>query len=217
MTTDELSEKISGALRPILEKIEETPAYGQLKDRFDGLSPGAQRGVIGGAIALAFLLVLSVPWGWYSETQESVAEFESRRQTLRDLYKVSKEVAEIPNIPPAPPMESLRMDLESRLRGFDILPEQITSMTVSAGSSSRLIPGERAAGGITAVMTKLNLDQIVGVGTVMSNLGTAVKLTGVKITANAEEAGYFDATYKLTAMRVPDLSAPAPPPPGGRR
>lgn len=212
---DDLKEQVLNALRPVLEKIEETPAYGQLKDRFDGLSTNAQKGVIAGGIVLAFVIVLSIPFGWYSDTQFTVEEFDSRRQTLRDLFKVTRELGDVPNIPAPPAVESLRMDLENRLRGFDVLPEQIAGINVSSTSTSRLIPAERSSGGITATLRKLNLDQIVGIGTVMSNLGTSVKLTGMRVEAS-DEAGYFDVTYKLTALRVPDLNAPAAPA-GGRR
>lgn len=214
---DDLKEQVMSALRPVLEKIEETPAYGQMKDRFDGLSPQAQKGVIAGGIVVAFLIVLSIPFGWYSDSQLMVEEFDSRRQTLRELFKVSRELGDIPNIPSPPPVESLRMDLENRLRSFDVLPEQIAGITATGSSTSRLIPAERSSGGITATLRKLNLDQIVGIGTVMSNLGASVKLTGLRIEANSEEAGYFDVTYKLTALRVPDLNDPTPPPAGGRR
>lgn len=217
MTGEDLKEQLLSALRPVLEKIEETPAYGQLKDRFDGLSPGGQKGVIGGLIALGFLIVLSVPYGWYSETAAMVDEFDSRRQTLRDLFKVSRELGDIPNIPTPPAVESLRMDLENRLRGFDVLPEQIGNIMVTAGSTSRLIPADRAAGGITAVLKKLNLDQIVSVGSALSAMNPSVKLTGLKVEASPEEQGYFDVTFKLTSLKVPDLSAPAEPAPGGRR
>lgn len=217
MTADDLKEQVLSALRPVLEKIEETPAYGQLKDRFDGLSTTGQKGVIGGLIALSFLIVLSVPYGWYSDTATTVEEFDSRRQTLRDLFKVSRELGDIPNIPTPPPVESLRMDLENRLRGFDVLPEQIGNIMVTAGSTSRLIPAERAAGGITAVLKKLNLDQIVSVGSALSSLNPSVKLTGLRVEASPDEQGYFDVTFKLTSLKVPDLSAPAEPAPGGRR
>lgn len=207
MTGDELLERVHSAFAPLLDKIQETPTYNQLKDRFDGLSLGGQRAVVGGAIALGFLLVLSIPYGWYSDSEVAVEEFNLKRETLRDLFKTTKELNEAPNIPVPPAVESLRMDIETRLHEYDVLPEQILNISARSGSSSRLIPSQRATGSVIAELKKLNLDQIVQIGTSLSRFGTAVKLTGVRVNANAEEAGYFDVTYTLATLAVPDLNS----------
>lgn len=208
MTVEDLFEQIQSALQPVLDKVQETPTYNQLKDRFDGLSLTGQRGVVAAAIIFSFLIVLSIPYGWYSDSETTVEEFNLRRETLRDLFRTSKELSDTPSIPVAPSAEALRMDLENRLRELDVLPEQIINVSANESSSSRLIPHQRSSGGLTAQLKKLNLDQIVHIGTALSQMGVAVKLTGLRIEANAEEAGYFDATYTVATLDVPDLNSP---------
>lgn len=100
MTVDDLKEQIQGVGRRITDRLEEIPAYVQMKERFEGLTPPMQKLTVLAVVVVGWLIVLSIPWGWSSESSLSIEGFESRRALIRDLLKVSREAAEVPNIPP---------------------------------------------------------------------------------------------------------------------
>lgn len=211
MNFDDLKEQLLSLLRRLGERIQDTPAYGQLKDRFDGLSPSMQKTTVLAGVVLAFLIVLSLPWSWYGESHTAVEGFDERRNVIRELLKVSREAAEVPDIPTAPPIESLKADVQNRAKQANLLDEQIKSIETVAAAGG-LVPSDKSAGGLVVTLWKLNLRQLVDVGGQLSRLNPSVKMTGVEIAANKEDAHYFDVVYRLTALAVPDLSADAPEP-----
>lgn len=206
---DDLKEQAQTLAIKLGDRIQDLPAYQKAKDRFDALSYQAQKGVVVGGAVLLWLAVLAVPFSWYSQSQEGVTAFEERRSVIRELLKVSREAAEVPAIPPAPPVETMKSDLEMRLKSANLLPDQIKAIDAGPGSSS-LIPSDRSSGGLTVNLWKLNVRQIVDVGTQLSRLSPSVKLTGVDMVTNKDDKAYFDVTYRLVALAVPDLSAPPP-------
>lgn len=219
MNLDDLKEQLSTIGQRIHERLEEQPTYVQLKERFDGLSPQMQKLTLMGVGGLIWLFVLSIPWGWTSNADLSIETFESRRALVRDLLRVSRESADVPAIPPPPPVEALRPDIESRLRSISLLPEQIKAIDVGS-SRSQLLPLDKSSGALTVQVTKLNVRQVVDAGTQLARLNPSIKMTALEIKANAEDKRYFDVTYRLTALLVPDLSAPPseePPPRGARQ
>lgn len=207
MILDDLKEQFTAAASNIGHRIQETSAYQQLKERFDALSYSAQKMVVVGTGFFIWFLILMIPFTWYNQSQENVTAFEERRAVIRELLKVSREASEVPPIPPAPPVETMKSDLEMRLKSANLLPEQIKSIEVTQPSSN-LIPAERSAGELTFHLWKLNVRQVVDVGTQLSRLSASVKLTAMEMIANKEDPRYFDVTYKATALAVPDLSAP---------
>lgn len=206
MNFDDLKEQLLSLFRRIAERIQDTPAYGQLKDRFDGLSPSMQRLTVFAGVVLAFLIVLSIPLSWHGESKTAMDDFDQRRNVIRELLKVSREAAEVPDIPTSPPVETLKGDVQARAKQANLLDEQIKSIeTVSA--SGGLVPSDKSAGGLVVTLWKLNLRQLVDVGTQLSHISPSVKMTGVEIAANKEDGHYFDVIYRLTALAVPDLSS----------
>jgi hypothetical protein len=87
-----------------------------------------------------------------------------------------------------------------------LIPEQIKS--IDLGGSSGLIPADRASGSVVVNVWKLNLRQAVDIGTRLTNINPSVKVTAVQMTANSEDKRYYDVVYRMTALAVPDLSAP---------
>lgn len=207
MTADDLKESLLSTARRIGERIQDTPAWAQFKDRFDGWSPAMQRLAVLSIVLAAFLIVLMLPWSWYGESQEVVDTFEERRNVIRELLKVSREAGDVPDIPMAPPVDSMRADLQARLKEASLIEDQIKGIDASS-SSSRLIPADKTESGLQISLWKLNVRQVVQVGTMLSRLSPSVKLTDIEMQANKEDARYFDVIFRLVSLAVPDLSAP---------
>ncbi|MEN0058260.1 MAG: hypothetical protein AAGB31_05455 [Bdellovibrio sp.] len=202
MNLDDLKDRLASDARVTWERIQESSAYNQLRDRYENMSPPMQRlSVVGGAVAIA-LLILSIPYSSYRASQDTITEFESQRMTIRELLKVSRESADVPQIPTAPSLDAIRSNIQMQLQNARLLPEQIKG-TTTVENNSKLVPKNLTEGAIQVSLAKLNIRQIIDLGYGFQDINPSVKLKDLNIVANREDSRYFDATYKLVALAVP--------------
>lgn len=221
MNFDDLKDQLLSLYHRLMERVQDSAMYNQLKDRFDALTPQAQKTTVLGGAVVIYLMLLLIPYSWYSETSDAVTAFEERRNVIRELLKVSREIAEIPDIPVPPPTESLKVDAQARAREANLIDEQVKSVEVTPDGSA-LISNDKSAGSVTVQLSKLNLRQLVDVGSKLSRLNPSVKLTALEVQATKENPHYFDVSYKMVALAVPEVNFAPPagepePAPKGRR
>ncbi len=209
MTLDELKERLASEGKQAWEKVRESSAYNQLRDRYDNLTPIKQKMAIIGSVALIALLILSVPYTSYTLAQENIGLFEEKRSVIRELLKVSREASEIPNIPEPPAMESLKEMADNQIKNANLTPEQIRSVSV-VSADSKLVPANLSSGALEVSLAKLNLRQVIDLGYQLQSINPSVKMQDLHITASLDNTHYFDAIYKLVALAVPSAPAPEP-------
>lgn len=216
MNFDDLKDRIITDARATWDRIQESGAYNQLRDRYENLSPAMQKVTVLGGIAAITVFILSMPYSYFSHSQEYVSEFEGKRMTIRELLKVSRESADVPQIPQAPPIDSIRSSVENQIRMAHLLPEQVKGTEV-VENDSKIIPKNLSQGTLKVSLAKLNLRQVLDLGHQFQSISPSVKLKDLIITANREDARYSDVVYKLVALAVPEApEAPPEPPPKGR-
>lgn len=203
MTLDELKERLSAELTQTKERIEESAAFNQLRDRYENMSPAMQKLSVVGAAALVSALILSIPYSYFSTSSDYVTEFEGKRSTIRELLKVTRESSEVPNIIPAPNTDMLRSNIENQLKAANLLPEQMRG-TQAGSNGSQLIPQNLTQGILEVNLAKLNLRQVIDLGYQMQNINPSVKITDMTMTANREDNRYFDVVFKLVSLAVPE-------------
>lgn len=215
MNLDDLKDKLASDARVTWERIQESGAYNQLRDRYENMSPPMQKLTVVGSVALIAFLVLSIPYGYYTQSQEHVSEFERKRMTIRELLKVSRESSDVPQIPQAPSIDMLRSNIENQIKNANLLPEQVKGTEV-IDSTSKVVPKNLTEGVLQVSLAKLNLRQALDLGHQFQSINPSVKLKDLVMTANREDTRYFDVVYKLVALAVPAApEVPAEPPPRG--
>ena len=212
MNLDDLKDKLATDARATWDRIQESAAFNQMRDRYENMTPSMQKLTLYGGIGVVALLILSVPYSYYSASTASVEDFEGKRMTIRELLKVSRESSEVPNIQPAPPIDVLRSNVEMALKNANLLPEQMKGTEIGA-SNSALIPTNLLEGILSVRLAKLNLRQIVDLGYKFQSINPSVKMKDMVVTANREDNRYFDVVYKLAALAVPAPPEIAPEPP----
>lgn len=206
MNFDDIKDNLKSQWGQTWSRIEESSFYNQMKDRFENLSPAHQKLTLMGAGALLAFLVISIPWSYYSTSTENVTLYEDKRSLIRELLKVTRESSEVPDLPPAPPAEVLRNNVENQLRMANLLPEQLKGIEVVA-AESQLIPRALLEGGLKISLAKLNLRQIIDIGYNLQAISPSVKMNEMRITANSEDPLYFDVNFKLVTLAVPHASS----------
>ena len=212
MNLDDLKDKLATDARATWDRIQESAAFNQMRDRYENMTPSMQKLTLYGGIGVVALIILSIPYSYYSASAASVEDFEGKRMTIRELLKVSRESSEVPNIPPAPSMDILRSNVEMALKNANLLPEQMKGTEMGANNSA-LIPANLLEGILSVRLAKLNLRQIVDLGYKFQSINPSVKMKDMVVTANREDNRYFDVVYKLAALAVPAAPEIAPEPP----
>ncbi|MFV3410479.1 hypothetical protein ACNH6C_17850 [Bdellovibrio bacteriovorus] len=212
---DDLKEKLVSDARVTWERIQESGAYNQLRDRYENMTPAMQKLTLVGSVALVSLIILSIPYGKYTQSNEYVSEFESKRMTIRELLKVSRESSEVPQIPQAPSMDMIRNNIDNQIKAANLLPEQIKGTEIQENNSN-LVPKNLTEGLLQVSLAKLNIRQVLDLGYQFQSINPSVKMKDMVMTANREDNRYFDVVYKLVALAVPAAPAPEAPEPPSR-
>lgn len=207
---DELKEQITAQLQVIGEKIQETNAYNQISDKYQSLSSTGQKVVQVCVVGLVLLAVLYSPLSQLSSSHTLISEFESKRSLIRDLFKAYRESSTTAQIQPAPASSDLISQIQSALNNAHLIPEQVIAVATT-GPEGKLIPQNLILDVVEVKLSKLNLRQIVDIGTKLTNISDAVKVKDMAIKAHSELKGYFDVQFKLFALKVPE-AIPEPPP-----
>lgn len=214
MALEELKERLSQQAKDLGSKVQESALFQTLKEKFDDLPSNQQKIVVILLVVVVSFFTFSFPYENWSASSNSIAEFEERRQLIRDLLKVTKESNEMPMFPPAPDLGQIKTDIEMRLQQFQLVPEQLGGINVEMAMNSSLIPASRQKGGLKVMLKKLNLRQVVDITAQLQSMLPSVKLKNMNIDSNLQDPRYLDATFDFTVIEIPqvnmDMSADEP-------
>jgi hypothetical protein len=206
MALEELREQMSQRLKDLGSKIQDSPIFQSIKEKFDDLPSNQQKIVLILLVAVISFFVFSFPYENWSASSASVAEFEGKRQLIRDLLKVTKETSELPSFPPAPELGQIKTDIEMRLQQMQLVPEQMAGVNVEMPNNSALVPAGRQEGGVKVLLKKLNLRQVVDITAQLQSMQPAVKLKNFSIDSNLKDPRYLDVVLDFVVIKVPQIS-----------
>lgn len=216
MNFDSLKEQLADQARELWGKIEESSAYITLKERYDGLSPRLQQMIVGGAVALLILFVLSFPYSYVSDAQANLGDFENNRQLTENLLEASRSLHETPPLPPGMDTDMLKAQVKRVASQARLLPEQIGEMSPLSGKITSLAPAIIDQNGISVRLKTLNLRQVVDVSHMLQTITSGIKVIGMDVTQSAAKGNYFDVVYKLVSFSVKAAAQPKSAPSRGR-
>ena len=208
MNLDDLKDRLISDANTIWDRIQESAIYNNVRDRFENMTPTMQKVTVMVGALLMSLMILSIPFSHFNQSQEYVSEFETKRTTIRELLKVSRDSKDVSQLNDGMSIGVLQSRVENHLREAQILPEQIRETVINA-NSSKLIPKNIADGVLVVSLTKLNLHQTLDLGHAFQSFSNNVKLKDLTITANNQDSRYLDVIFKLVALSVPAMTEPA--------
>ena len=207
---DDLKERLKATAQNLGQKIQESQAYIQLQDRYQTLTPSSQKLARAAAVLLVILLLVFYPLSLFFSSQGSINAFEEKRSLIRELFKTYRESSARLNIPVPPSIDGFKSSVSGLLTQADLTPEQ-TNGVVDIRDEGKLIPPGLVSYALEVRLSKLNIKQIVDIGAGLVGLSDSVKMKDMAITAHAADPRYFDVTYKLYSLIVPEPT-PEPPP-----
>lgn len=207
---DNSKEQLKNAAEKIFERVKESQLYANIVDRYQNASPLGQKLATLGAFVFVIGISFAIPFSNLFNSYSSISTFEDQRLLIRELFKTHRESTSSQNILPPPPSQILMSSIQNILQRAALLPEQ--NLGVNIGSAEgRLIP-KNLVDNVTVVnLAKLNLKQIVDIGASLVGISESVKMKDILIIANKVDTRYYDVTYKLYSLKVPE-QIPEPPP-----
>lgn len=200
---EDLTNSLKARFEQLATRIQESDTYQKLAERYQGLTPQGQRLATIVVIVSISVLVLFSPMTTYFSSEEQISMFETQRDLIKDLFKTYREANKDAGVSMPPPADMLISQITGQLQSNQLLPEQIVG--VSRGSfEGRLIPEKFVRDIVHVNLAKLNLRQIVDIGNVLNRLSESVKMKDLVITARTDINGYFDVTYKMYALNIPE-------------
>lgn len=220
MNFDDIKEKLLEVFQQIQGKISESPAYIQLREKYDSLNPNAQKAVLAGTSLAVLFLILMIPMSYYSSGTDSLSLFEENRDIVLDLYRAKRRLTLAPAV--IPPIDAI--DLETRARNAisaaKLLPEQstISGYDNKTAASSSGIPKSVDQKGVAIQLSNINISQLVDLSHAFVNLSPSAKIVALEVKAGTQPGSYFDALFKIVSFSIPGaLQAEVPAKTGGKK
>lgn len=189
------------------EQFQETDIYIQLREKYDNLSPIAQKSVLFGSIGCVFLVLFLTPFGWFSTSQEYVVSYEDNKNLIVNLLEVSQEVKKLPAQSQSILSSELKARMDKIVSDKGIAKEQITNfaevkLTNPAGST--LIPTNIDQNGVELNIKKLNLKQVIDIGYEFDRISPVTKTLILEMKASKDDIHYYDTLFKVASFSVPE-------------
>ena len=200
---DNLKESAKNTGEKLADRIKESNAYANFVDRYQNASPAGQKLTNLAIFFVVMLVVLLIPFSNLFTSFSSISTFEDQRNLIRDLFKTYRESNSTQNIMPPPPAPSLMSSIQGILQRADLVPEQNLGVNVGP-AEGRLIPANLVDNVTIVKLAKLNLKQIVDIGASLVGLSESVKMKDISLVANSSDTRYYDVTYKLYTLKVPE-------------
>src|SRR3989344_4428724 len=209
----EIIDQLKDTLMARWDQFQESDTYITLKERYDNLPPKGQKLVLFASFILAFLIVFSIPYAWFTTSQDSVVEFEDTKYTITELLEVSQEIKNIPPQSAGISSAELKSKVDKILSEKGLGKDQITSVSETQFTNpqgSTLIPPQIEASGIETNLKKLTLKQIVDIGFEFERISPLVKVINLEMKATPEDVHYYDVQYRVSSFSVKEAPAAAP-------
>ena len=215
MILDDLRDQLKERFTALGHKIQESPAFIQLMEKYDSLEPRKQRLVAMGVAAVIALALLMLPLAYYTSSSERVSEFNDIRNVIQGLMQVRRDSGKLQAMraPMAP--DVLRMQATSVVQAAGLQPQQVGPVNPfenPAGSNG--ISKNIQQKGVEVTLNQLNLRQIVQIAARLQSLDASVRMSGLDIKASQLDPHFYDVVYRLVTFSIPE--EPAPPAPGSK-
>lgn len=208
MAMQDVLDQLSERFAEVKGRITESQIFNNVREKYETLSPAAQKGVVFGGSALVALILISFPISYFTSSSSTMDDYDNTRQLIRGFLRAKSIASEASSLPPTISSEELKARIQNDLASMQLLPEQIGGVAdlELEKLGSPLAPGSISQNAVGLTLKKLNLKQIVEIGYQMQNLNPTVKLAGVEINANTPDPHYFDVLFKFVIFNMPTLS-----------
>jgi hypothetical protein len=211
---NQLFDQIKDTFSARFEQFQETDTYIQIKEKYDNLSPIAQKSILFGSIILVVLTIFLVPFGWFSTSQDYVRSFEENKNLIVSLLEVTQEAKKIPPQVQRMTSSEIKSQMQKILSDKGIPKEQISNFSevkLTNPPGSTLIPPGIDQNAVELSLKKLTLRQVIDIGYEFDRISPLTKTLVLEMKANSEDNHYYDTLFKVSSFSVQEAATPQQP------
>ncbi len=218
MAFEGLQEKLREQVADLTAKIQESSAFNSLRETYESQTPVVQKALLVGGCLFFVLIMLSFPMGYISTSNDNMVIFEENRQLIQGLLRASRAAKEPSPLPADGSTETLRAQVTSITKEFQLVPEQVGEMQpLPEGYVRDLAPPVVKQSGLAVQLKNLNLNQIVALNVAFQNIGLGTKLIGLDVIQSAGQTHYYDIVARIVMFSLPQMTFEAGPSDTGSR
>lgn len=211
MAFEGLREQLKEQWADLSAKIQESPAFNNLREKFESQTPTAQRAIIGGAAGAVVIMLLMIPWGYISTSSDYMSQFEENRELIQGLLRASRSAKTPSPLPPPLDATNLRGRVDGILRTNRLMPDQIGDIQeLPQPVVKDLVPATVTQTGLAVQIKRLNLKQIITLANQFQNMGSGTKLMGVSVVQSQGQTHYYDMIAKVVNFGLPEIADAGP-------
>lgn len=219
MNLDDIKDQLSEKLSSVWGEIQESSTFNTLRERYQTLPSQGQKGLQAAGILFLVLILIYIPYSYFSASSTHIQNFETDRETIQSLLEASRNSQKAPPLPSSGGVAQLTNRIQMVVGGLRLLPEQMggvqpLSGNVAGGLASPAIKQDA----VSVELKTLNITQVMDAGQRLQSLGDGTKLLSMDMTASKSNIGYFDVLFKIVSfsLELPQEEVEAPAPPGRR-
>ncbi len=207
MKLDDYKDQLKDKWNEFYARLEESPSFNTLREKYEGLSPNTQKGVWAGIVFVLVCCAVYFPYTYYSASLEYEAEYTDNQELIRQLLKASRQAAESSTVPPSWTVGQTVAKIQGDLQTMTLLPEQIESVETAnpAAFGPPIVPTKIKTDGVLVKLKTLNLRQIIDIGYFLQSMSPNVKLVGTEVRATTADNHYYDVMYKVAVYSLQGL------------
>ncbi len=202
-------ESIKNLLKNIFEtaydKIKDSSLYNTLLEKYENLDLPVQKGIHYSLSAAGILLAASLPLSVLNNSLNATKEFKEKKQLIFDLIKNESSQFVVRGLSPSEFDEQISLILNR----FSLSSDRKTQMS-SYYFSKKLLPARFRSLNYSGKQIKIsgvNIEEIMEIGLLLSNIDPSVKLVHLKIVELKNQNNYFSASYSLLHFHEPHAKA----------
>lgn len=179
----------------------ESSLYNSFREQFDALSRRTQQLVVAGFSLVVTLILIMIPYSYWSTSSDHMTNFETNRSLIRELLKAVRFKQENPSFPPQVPSQVLQTRVDDALKEMNLNADQIGSIAAMSGRSP-LVPAGVKMDGLDVELKKLNILQVIDIGHRLQTLDPSLKMIGLNVQRSPAQSHYYDVSFKIISMGV---------------
>lgn len=219
MAFEGLKEKFKDSWSDLSSKVQENATFNNIREKFEEQSARNQRLIVAGLFLIIGLFLMSFPFGYISESNDTMTSFEENRSLIQGLLHASRAAKEPSPLPTPSPPEMLKSRVEAILKENRLVVDQMGEMQFMPDHPAKdLAPAAVIQSGLAVQIKKINVEQIMLLGHQLQNMGPGIKLMGFDVVQSPGQTHYYDMIVRVVSFALPQMTLDADvPSKGGKK
>jgi hypothetical protein len=192
-----LKDQLKDQFKDLMDRIQESSLYIELRERFELLPSRAQKAIIFIAVLLTGLFMFSFPYGNLSTSWEYEDYYADNQGLIRDLLRASSTLKETSPLPSTGSAGAVEARVRQIIQELRLIPEQIGNIQVIPGANSKLATGVVNQEAISVQIQKLNLRQVTELSHRLQTLGAGIQPLSLQIQRSSGQTHYYDVILRV--------------------